>query len=132
MAASAASAKLSAPIDCSICLASISSEPSCEEEKPRSLPCHHTFHTECINEWLNVKQNCPLCRKDATTGDEQALSRIRINILEGRRIRQINLNEQTQLAGTARKVNNLFRQLFGPWKEANGVSTENSERSLVR
>ncbi|KAL6455918.1 hypothetical protein MHYP_G00357690 [Metynnis hypsauchen] len=29
----------------------------------RELHCSHSFHTECIEEWLWTKQTCPTCRK---------------------------------------------------------------------
>ncbi|KAI4889784.1 hypothetical protein NFI96_030811 [Prochilodus magdalenae] len=29
----------------------------------RELHCSHSFHTECIEEWLWTKQSCPTCRK---------------------------------------------------------------------
>lgn len=45
---------------CSIC--------KCDFEKDDELletPCHHTFHFECIDYWLNNNSNkCPNCRKE--------------------------------------------------------------------
>ena len=28
----------------------------------KSLLCGHSFHLFCINQWLKIKQNCPICR----------------------------------------------------------------------
>ncbi len=41
---------------CSICL-----EMKNIGCKIKRLPCFHTFHVVCINKWLHVKMNCPLC-----------------------------------------------------------------------
>jgi hypothetical protein len=27
-----------------------------------TLPCNHTFHNECVNNWTKVNKNCPYCR----------------------------------------------------------------------
>ncbi|XVF74217.1 hypothetical protein PTKIN_Ptkin13bG0092800 [Pterospermum kingtungense] len=44
--------------DCVVCLSKV-----CKGEKLRSLPiCHHSFHVDCIDAWLKVRQTCPLCR----------------------------------------------------------------------
>jgi len=28
-----------------------------------TIPCGHTYHTECILEWFDKKMTCPMCRK---------------------------------------------------------------------
>ncbi|CAL9782816.1 unnamed protein product [Musa acuminata subsp. burmannicoides] len=43
---------------CSICLSSLT-----EGDKVKVLPsCGHTFHVECVDEWLKAHTSCPLCR----------------------------------------------------------------------
>lgn len=44
---------------CAICLNPISSA--------EALPCAHVFDTKCIQEWLNIKSNCPVCKASAGT-----------------------------------------------------------------
>lgn len=44
---------------CSICFSDYA-----ENEQLRRLPCHHTFHTACVDHWLRMKTSCPLCRHD--------------------------------------------------------------------
>lgn len=54
---------LYAQTDCSICL-----EPFAESEQIAILRCHHVFHTGCISEWVNKKDDksirCPVCKHD--------------------------------------------------------------------
>ncbi|PJF20136.1 hypothetical protein PSACC_00049 [Paramicrosporidium saccamoebae] len=45
-------------ISCPICLADYQNE-----ELVRTLPCAHSYHTECIDTWLSACNNCPLCRQ---------------------------------------------------------------------
>lgn len=44
---------------CVVCFEQMSSE-----SRVRRLPCKHEFHVECIDSWLEVKQDCPVCRRD--------------------------------------------------------------------
>lgn len=51
---------------CSICLSCL-----IEGEKVKVLPtCNHSFHPECIDEWLKTHSSCPLCR--ASLGGSKA------------------------------------------------------------
>ena len=45
---------------CAICL-----QPMQEGERVRVLPsCSHSFHIHCIDKWLDIRSNCPLCKKE--------------------------------------------------------------------
>ncbi|XP_053693580.1 uncharacterized protein LOC128741650 [Sabethes cyaneus] len=41
---------------CAICRACI------KYNKRKTLECQHCFHEKCINQWLVLKQTCPICR----------------------------------------------------------------------
>ncbi|KAL8870410.1 MAG: hypothetical protein Q9174_003542 [Haloplaca sp. 1 TL-2023] len=48
-------------MSCSICHSRYLVHPSTENAV--ELPCKHVFGVECISEWLNRKNSCPICRK---------------------------------------------------------------------
>ena len=45
---------------CSICLESFKTGDSCRKLPD---PCGHMFHESCIDLWLEMKTNCPLCKR---------------------------------------------------------------------
>ncbi|KAH6822396.1 hypothetical protein C2S53_007723 [Perilla frutescens var. hirtella] len=49
---------------CSICM-----DDLCEGF---SMPCLHVFHGHCIKKWLMINHNCPLCRLEMPTTDDNA------------------------------------------------------------
>jgi len=44
---------------CSICHADMNGEPQ------HHLACNHTYHQECLEEWLPIRDTCPNCRAPA-------------------------------------------------------------------
>lgn len=44
---------------CNICM-----EAYEEGQQKRYLPCFHCFHVPCIDQWLEEKASCPICRMD--------------------------------------------------------------------
>lgn len=53
------------PVECSICLSKFEST-----DVVRVLPkCNHTFHVQCIDQWLPQHSNCPVCRQKVEVQD---------------------------------------------------------------
>lgn len=50
-------------LTCSICLSEFNSDTCDIDNNIYMISCKHCFHGKCINNWLNKKTNCPLCRK---------------------------------------------------------------------
>ncbi|KAF9271515.1 hypothetical protein BGZ68_003424, partial [Mortierella alpina] len=44
---------------CAICLCDYE-----DEEELRKMKCSHYFHKDCVDEWLRLHRNCPLCKRD--------------------------------------------------------------------
>ena len=41
---------------CGICMDTFN-----QGEKVKRLPCEHIFHTDCMSQWIQTKNNCPFC-----------------------------------------------------------------------
>jgi E3 ubiquitin-protein ligase RNF13 len=51
----------SSPVDCAVCLENFKMGDKC-----RLLPiCRHSFHAQCVDEWLLKTPICPICRTSA-------------------------------------------------------------------
>ena len=51
--------KESIQTECAICLQEFVNNESC-----RILYCLHIFHEPCVDSWILIHQNCPICRKE--------------------------------------------------------------------
>lgn len=88
---------------CSICLSDIS-------ENKIILNCEHEFHFNCLNEWINRNNSCPLCRKttvnhrlirychvyDNISNDNKLNYVVNNNIIENRILNNNILNRITE------------------------------------
>ena len=54
-----ASPKLDVEPKCVICQYDF-----CEGELVCTLPCKHKFHTQCVEQWLQVRNECPFCKHE--------------------------------------------------------------------
>lgn len=141
-AGSATSMQAAASTDCSICLETIKAVASPSPLEAKRLDCSHIFHKECIGEWVKRIPNCPLCRADVKPDNTavvpvpapvvapspvaehapvvahdrnygEVLAVVRGEIGRIRQFRVLDLNEQTPVAQTARKVNAVAARIFG-------------------
>ncbi|XP_050153353.1 E3 ubiquitin-protein ligase ATL4-like [Malus sylvestris] len=61
--------------DCAVCLSKF--EPS---DEVHLLPlCCHTFHSACIDPWLQSQQTCPLCRSSIAASDAELMMLVSSN-----------------------------------------------------
>jgi len=74
-------------------------------EDKKITPCNHSFHLHCILEWLNSKENCPLCRTKLKM--DKANFNIVLNVAHARR-NALNVPQPRYLA--ARQVLSRFSQ----------------------
>ena len=44
---------------CAVCMQSMQ-----KGERVRLLPCLHPYHIKCIDKWLCIRSNCPLCKRE--------------------------------------------------------------------
>ena len=49
---------------CSICFDDL-------KEKATIMPCGHLFNKECLHEWLSQHNQCPVCRHELPTDDQE-------------------------------------------------------------
>ena len=56
--------------DCAICL-----EPFAAGDELRMLPCKHSFHQPCLDNWLKINGTCPYCRGSITKQDNKLTPR---------------------------------------------------------
>lgn len=52
--------------DCTICMEQFTTN---DRHRVVSLRCGHLFGKECVKQWLNINQTCPVCKKPAAVGE---------------------------------------------------------------
>lgn len=114
--------------ECSICLTPINEDTLIDQEKPKILHCGHVFHTECIDEWLEIKSDCAYCRAvvsfteipsdpppelSASVADSvMVMENVREHIAEVRRVRVINLAENRPEDRSDRLIRSVALSIF--------------------
>lgn len=50
---------------CSICMEEVDTRPDAIAGRTAYAvaPCHHLFHTRCLQQWMGIKTICPLCKR---------------------------------------------------------------------
>jgi hypothetical protein len=48
--------------ECVVCMSEI--DLKTDRKNTVITPCGHLFHSQCLGEWMNLRQECPLCRRE--------------------------------------------------------------------
>lgn len=48
-------------VECVICMNAV--DVAGDARVRMVTPCHHVFHSSCLTRWMDVKQECPTCRR---------------------------------------------------------------------
>ncbi|CAO3608837.1 unnamed protein product [Cunninghamella blakesleeana] len=63
------SVKTNQPKDCAICMLPVDTSGTAAtglhvigRTQYMMTPCHHLFHTDCLEKWMRIKLECPLCK----------------------------------------------------------------------
>lgn len=89
---------------CNICLDNINENIYME--------CGHSFHKECISEWLKKNKNCPICRKILKNVTNENLNNFVSNISESR-IYYLSDNYLSNVTNRNLNFNNMQSLLSG-------------------
>eukprot|EP00931_Biecheleriopsis_adriatica_P022684 TRINITY_DN14510_c0_g2_i1.p1 TRINITY_DN14510_c0_g2~~TRINITY_DN14510_c0_g2_i1.p1 ORF type:complete len:383 (+),score=88.21 TRINITY_DN14510_c0_g2_i1:95-1150(+) len=84
--------------ECSICL-----DDLVIGESALRLPCGHLFHEECVKDWLKKSNECPVCRWELPT-DDQEYERGRLQRMSDRKIRLHHIDLAVKTAAELRRL----------------------------
>jgi hypothetical protein len=55
--------------DCAICMMSVGGG---HDSSARVVtPCDHVFHQDCLKRWMDIKMECPVCRRAVPDIDDE-------------------------------------------------------------
>jgi hypothetical protein len=62
-------------LDCAICMTAVAG-PEAAGAAAAGLrvvtPCDHVFHRDCLAQWMDIKMECPVCRRNLPDLDDDA------------------------------------------------------------
>ncbi|MBA2367440.1 MAG: hypothetical protein H0V82_00265 [Candidatus Protochlamydia sp.] len=79
--------------------------------KKEVLICQHTFHKECIVEWLKRKHNCPICRAKIEIPSPEARQEVVLAIPDHHPYRNMDYEEMLQIVQNVVLQNRQVRRL---------------------
>lgn len=63
---------------CSICMTTMTAQSVATSGQQTALPCNHTFHRNCLDQWWRHSARCPVCRNDIRQTSAQANNNVNL------------------------------------------------------
>eukprot|EP01112_Ceratiomyxa_fruticulosa_P015642 TRINITY_DN4628_c0_g1_i2.p1 TRINITY_DN4628_c0_g1~~TRINITY_DN4628_c0_g1_i2.p1 ORF type:complete len:476 (-),score=125.42 TRINITY_DN4628_c0_g1_i2:181-1608(-) len=104
---------------CPVC-----SEEFSPDEEATFMPCEHYFHAECIGHWLEINNNCPICRYELKTDDPEYEAR------KAQRAQSQTQTAQTQSTTTTTNETNSTQDINNN-NSSNNTENENSTHTTA-
>ncbi len=105
-------------IECPVCLNDINEDQRCTTD------CEHEFCYDCLNKWLRINLNCPVCRKSVDNFKyNNEINRLFI-VNNSSEIENLNINieEVRSMLGNVDLYNNKIKKLLICLKAISGFS----------
>jgi hypothetical protein len=63
---------------CSICMTAMTPQTVHTLGSQTMLPCNHSFHRNCLDQWWRQSARCPVCRNDIRQSNSQPNNNVRV------------------------------------------------------
>merc|ERR1719350_954189 len=83
---------------CVICMESFA-----EGDVLRTLPCFHNFHCGCVDQWLEHKRSCPVCKTGLDGAIEELASQQQCSAEESSTAEQAPVSEHNEHRGRVQR-----------------------------
>lgn len=114
---------------CIICREDMSTKGVVLESRlyPKKLICNHIIHLGCLKSWIEVSENCPICRANVFSSENNGALVPANSVIHNEDIIENNVNENSNYNSTRRITSESNGNINSNSHETNNKNFSNSE-----